>query len=131
MEPYGGKALHRTTSARKLKKGSTDFDVGVRAKWTARASRIWRVGWRAEGAGEPLTVLQALKAGPETRAELAAALGRIPGQEAGSVLAGLLIDDQAEVRRAAAFSLGLRGDAAAAPALRPAVLDPDRENGAP
>src|ERR1700680_3490997 len=79
---------------------------------------------------EPLTVLQALKAGPETRAELAAALGRIPGQEAGSVLAGLLIDDQAEVRRAAAFSLGLRGDAAARPALRQAMLDPDRETGA-
>jgi len=79
---------------------------------------------------EPLTVLQALKAGPETRAALAAALGRIPGQEAGSVLAGLLIDDQAEVRRAAAFSLGLRGDAAARPALRQAMLDSDREAGA-
>jgi cyclophilin family peptidyl-prolyl cis-trans isomerase/HEAT repeat protein len=79
---------------------------------------------------EPLTVLQALKAGSETRAELAAALGRIPGQEAGSVLAGLLIDDQAEVRRAAAFSLGLRGNAAARPALRQAMLDPDRETGA-
>jgi cyclophilin family peptidyl-prolyl cis-trans isomerase/HEAT repeat protein len=79
---------------------------------------------------EPLTVLQALKAGPEARAELAAALGRIPGQEAGSVLAGLLIDDQAEVRRAAAFSLGLRGDAAARPLLRQAMLDPDRETGA-
>ncbi len=79
---------------------------------------------------EPLTVLQALKAGPETRAELAAALGRIPGQEAGSVLAGLLIDDQAEVRRAAAFSMGLRGDPAARPALRQAMLDPDRETGA-
>jgi cyclophilin family peptidyl-prolyl cis-trans isomerase/HEAT repeat protein len=78
---------------------------------------------------EPLTVMQALKAGPETRAELAAALGRIPGQEAGSVLAGLLIDDQAEVRRAAAFSLGLHGDAAARPALRQAMLDPDRETG--
>jgi cyclophilin family peptidyl-prolyl cis-trans isomerase/HEAT repeat protein len=79
---------------------------------------------------EPLTALQALKAGPETRAALAAALGRIPGQEAGSVLAGLLIDDQAEVRRAAAFSMGLRGDAAARPALRQAMLDPDRETGA-
>jgi cyclophilin family peptidyl-prolyl cis-trans isomerase/HEAT repeat protein len=78
---------------------------------------------------EPLTVMQALKAGPETRAELAAALGRIPGQEAGSVLAGLLIDDQAEVRRAAAFSLGLHGDTAARPALRQAMLDPDRETG--
>jgi cyclophilin family peptidyl-prolyl cis-trans isomerase/HEAT repeat protein len=79
---------------------------------------------------EPLTVLQALKAGPEARTELAAALGRIPGQEAGSVLAGLLIDDQAEVRRAAAFSMGLRGDTAARPALLRAMLDPDRETGA-
>src|SRR5579864_1762074 len=79
---------------------------------------------------EPLTVLQALKAGPEARAELAVALGRIPGQEAGSVLAGLLIDDQAEVRRAAAFSMGLRGDTAARPALLRAMLDPDRETGA-
>jgi len=79
---------------------------------------------------EPLTVQQALKAGPELRAELAVALGRIPGPEAGSVLAGLLIDDQAEVRRAAAFSLGLHGDVAARPALRKAMLDPDRETGA-
>jgi cyclophilin family peptidyl-prolyl cis-trans isomerase/HEAT repeat protein len=79
---------------------------------------------------EPLTVQEALKAGPELRAELAAALGRIPGPDAGSVLAGLLIDDQAEVRRAAAFGLGLHGDAAARPALRKAMLDPDRETGA-
>jgi cyclophilin family peptidyl-prolyl cis-trans isomerase/HEAT repeat protein len=79
---------------------------------------------------EPLTVLEALKAGPEVRAELASALGRMPGQEAASMLPGLLIDDSPEVRRAAAFSLGLRGDPAARPALRKAMLDPDRETGA-
>jgi cyclophilin family peptidyl-prolyl cis-trans isomerase/HEAT repeat protein len=79
---------------------------------------------------EPLTVLEALKAGPEVRAELASALSRIPGPEAGSMLAGLLIDDRPEVRRAAAFGLGLRGDPAARPALRQAMLDPDRETGA-
>jgi cyclophilin family peptidyl-prolyl cis-trans isomerase/HEAT repeat protein len=79
---------------------------------------------------EPVTVLEALKRGPELRAELASALGRIPGPQAGSVLAGLLIDDRPEVRRAAAFALGVRGDAAARPALRKAMLDPDRETGA-
>jgi len=79
---------------------------------------------------EPVTVLQALKGGTEVRAELASALARTPGAEARSVLEGLLIDDQAEVRRAAAFSLGVRGEAAAAAALRRAMHDPDRETGA-
>src|SRR5579864_6872600 len=62
---------------------------------------------------EPVTVLEALKAGPPLRAELASTLGRIPGPEAGSTLAGLLIDDRPEVRRAAAFAMGVRGDTAA------------------
>ncbi|MBV8202910.1 MAG: HEAT repeat domain-containing protein, partial [Acidobacteria bacterium] len=79
---------------------------------------------------EPLTVFEALKAGPELRAELASALGRVPGPEAGSVLAGLLIDDRPEVRRAAAFNLGVRGYDAARSVLRKAMLDPDRETGA-
>ena len=79
---------------------------------------------------EPVTVLEALKAGPPLRAELAATLGRIPGPEAGSTLAGLLIDDRPEVRRAAAFAMGVRGDAAARPALLQAMQDPDRETGA-
>src|SRR5579863_2010334 len=78
---------------------------------------------------EPVSVMLALRAGPEIRAELAMALGRIPGQDARSVLAGLLIDDQATVRREAAFSLGLRGEAEARQALRQAIHDPDRETG--
>ncbi len=78
---------------------------------------------------EPVSVMLALRAGPEIRTELAVALGRIPGQDARSVLAGLLIDDQAEVRREAAFSLGLRGEAEARQALRQAIHDPDRETG--
>jgi cyclophilin family peptidyl-prolyl cis-trans isomerase len=78
---------------------------------------------------EPVTVLEALKAGPELRAQLAVALGRVPGRGGRSVLEGLLIDDQPEVRRAAAFSLGLRGEDEARPALLKAVVDPDRETG--
>jgi cyclophilin family peptidyl-prolyl cis-trans isomerase len=79
---------------------------------------------------EPVTVLQALKGGPELRAELAMALGRAQDREGRSVLEGLLIDDQPEVRRAAAFGLGLLGDPAARPALLEAARGPDRETGA-
>ena len=79
---------------------------------------------------EPLTVTEALKAGPELRVQLAAALARVPGRDSRSMLEGLLIDDQPEVRRAAAFSLGLRGEDEARPALLKAVVDPDRETGA-
>jgi cyclophilin family peptidyl-prolyl cis-trans isomerase/HEAT repeat protein len=79
---------------------------------------------------EPVTVLEALKGGPELRADLAAALGRAQDREGRPVLEGLLIDEQPEVRRAAAFGLGLVGDPAARPALLKAVHDPDRDTGA-
>jgi cyclophilin family peptidyl-prolyl cis-trans isomerase/HEAT repeat protein len=78
---------------------------------------------------EPVTALQALKGGPELRAELATALGRARDGDGRPVLEGLLIDEQPEVRRAAAFGLGLLGDPAAKPALLKAVRDPDRETG--
>jgi cyclophilin family peptidyl-prolyl cis-trans isomerase len=79
---------------------------------------------------EPVTALQALKGGPELRAELAMALGRARDGEGRPVLEGLLIDERPEVRRAAAFGLGLLGDPAAKAALLKAVRDPDRETGA-
>jgi cyclophilin family peptidyl-prolyl cis-trans isomerase/HEAT repeat protein len=78
---------------------------------------------------EPVTVLEALKGGPALRAELATALGRTPDSAGRSALEGLLIDDQAAVRRAAAFGLGVLGDPAARPALLKAARDGDRETG--
>lgn len=108
---------------------------------------------------ERVTVEQALRGGPELREELAVTLGRIHGDrpaeaapeqkseserrqsaagrpaavagaaEGRQVLAGLLLDEVPAVRRAAAFSLGLRGDPAAQPALLQAVGGGDRETG--
>ncbi len=79
---------------------------------------------------ESVTVLQALKGGPELRVQLAAALGRTPDRDGRSVLEGLLIDERPEVRREAAFGLGLLGDPEARPALLKAERDADRETGA-
>ncbi len=78
---------------------------------------------------EPVTVLEALKGSPALRAQLALALGRTPDSAGRTVLEGLLIDDQAAVRRAAAFALGVLGDRAARPALLKAARDADRETG--
>jgi cyclophilin family peptidyl-prolyl cis-trans isomerase/HEAT repeat protein len=79
---------------------------------------------------EPVTVLEALKGSPALRTQLAVALGRTPDSAGRTVLEGLLIDDQAAVRRAAAFALGVLGDRAARPALLKAARDADRETGA-
>jgi cyclophilin family peptidyl-prolyl cis-trans isomerase/HEAT repeat protein len=76
---------------------------------------------------EPVSVQQALAGGPALRETLAMDLGRIPDRQARSPLVGLLLDDQANVRRAAAFSLGLLGDPDAKDALIKATRDPDRE----
>ncbi len=81
------------------------------------------------GIYEPLTVEQALKGGAELREELAVSLGRARDTRGRSALEGLLLDEAAPVRRAAAFGLGVLGDKAAAPALLRAVADPDRETG--
>jgi cyclophilin family peptidyl-prolyl cis-trans isomerase len=78
---------------------------------------------------ESMTVLTALRGGPALRADLATALGRSLDPEGRAVLESLLIDAAPEVRRAAAFALGLLGDTAARPALLVAVRDPDRETG--
>src|SRR5689334_17746209 len=52
---------------------------------------------------EPFVVDQALRGGPALREALADALGRIPDRQGRLTLAGLLVDDEAAVRRAAAF----------------------------
>jgi cyclophilin family peptidyl-prolyl cis-trans isomerase/HEAT repeat protein len=78
---------------------------------------------------EPLTVQKALQGGPELRAALADALGRIPDRQARSPLVGLLLDDAPAVRRAAAFGLGELEDPEAKAPLLLAARDPDRETG--
>ena len=78
---------------------------------------------------EPFTVDRALVAGPAVREQLADTCSRVPDPRCGPVLVGLLADDQAAVRRAAAFGLGQHdGEPEVAPLLR-ASRDPDREVG--
>jgi cyclophilin family peptidyl-prolyl cis-trans isomerase/HEAT repeat protein len=79
---------------------------------------------------EPMVVDQALRGGPALRETLAESLGRIPDSRGVTTLAGLLIDDEAAVRRAAAFSLGELEDPSGREALIKALQDPDRETGA-
>jgi hypothetical protein len=85
-------------------------------------------------------VVQRALGGPsELRRELAVALGRMDDPRGVRPLAGLLLDDEAPVRRAAAFALGeLAQDdapagatvrAEARPPLLAAVTDPDRDTG--
>jgi cyclophilin family peptidyl-prolyl cis-trans isomerase/HEAT repeat protein len=78
---------------------------------------------------EPVTVREALKGDAALRAELALVLGRARDPEGEHVLAELLRDDAPEVRRAAAFALGVLADARARPALLLAVADADHETG--
>jgi cyclophilin family peptidyl-prolyl cis-trans isomerase/HEAT repeat protein len=79
------------------------------------------------GIFEPFTVEQALEGDATLRRDLAVTLGRLADPRALAPLRFLLQDPDPEVRRAAAFSLGVAGDAAAArPALLRAVADPDR-----
>src|SRR6476660_6862570 len=56
---------------------------------------------------DPLAVQQILRGGPEIRAELALTLGRAPDPRSLQSLQGLLVDDDPQVRRSAAFGLGV------------------------
>jgi len=78
---------------------------------------------------DDFTVQQALKGDASLREDLAVALGRIPDRQGRTVLQGLLIDDAAAVRRAAAFALGELEDPEAQTALFQAARDADRETG--
>ena len=88
---------------------------------------------------EPLVVRRSLAGPPDLREELAVALGRAGDPRGIDPLAGLLVDDDAPVRRAAAFALGELGEGlpAAHDALRRraardllrATRDPDRAVG--
>lgn len=81
------------------------------------------------GIYEPITVEQAIRGGAELREELAVSLGRARDPRGRMSLEGLLVDEAAPVRRAAAFGLGVLGDKEAVPALLRAAADPDRETG--
>jgi cyclophilin family peptidyl-prolyl cis-trans isomerase/HEAT repeat protein len=72
----------------------------------------------------------ALGGSRQVREELAVTLGRVGDPRGRELLAGLLLDSEPEVRRAAAFSLGLLGSDAAIPALLDAATDLDAETGA-
>lgn len=90
---------------------------------------------------EPVAIDSALDGPPDLRRQAALTVGRLGDPRGGPVLAALLADADAGVRRAAAFALGelgeeLRASAegtgyveAAATALLSAVNDPDRESG--
>ncbi|HVS11864.1 MAG TPA: HEAT repeat domain-containing protein, partial [Planctomycetota bacterium] len=74
---------------------------------------------RTDGAGRLEELLTNIA--PAVRARAATALGRVPrsaaGPEATEALVAALSDPEAEVRAAAAFALGMRGDPAAAERL--------------
>lgn len=79
---------------------------------------------------EPMSLRAQLAAGPSVREALAVALQRIGDPGGRTLLEGLLLDDVAAVRQAAAFALGELEQAAAIPALERAVTDVDAETGA-
>ncbi len=95
-------------------------DADVRALLLLMVDRQWF---------EPLTVDRAARGDAALREELADALGRAGDSRGRGMLEGLLIDDEARVRRAAAFALGELDDQAAVPALTKVLRDPDRETG--
>ncbi|HVF60421.1 MAG TPA: peptidylprolyl isomerase [Thermoanaerobaculia bacterium] len=95
-------------------------DADVRALLLLMVDRQWF---------EPLTVDRAARGDAALREDLADALGRAGDSRGRGMLEGLLIDEEARVRRAAAFALGELEDQAAVPALTTALRDPDRETG--
>ena len=78
---------------------------------------------------DPYTVTRARERGPGLRLELARTLGRTGDARARPVLEALLIDAEVEVRREAAFQLGVLGDAEGLRSLGQAARDVDRETG--
>lgn len=78
---------------------------------------------------EPYTLGETVTGDVEMRELSAVALGRIGDPRGRPLLEGLLVDRQPQVRRAAAFSLGLLGVKDAGSALLAAARDADRETG--
>ncbi|MDY7093528.1 MAG: peptidylprolyl isomerase [Acidobacteriota bacterium] len=75
---------------------------------------------------EPLTVERAFDGDAELRRELAVVLGRIQERAGIPTLQALLLDDSPEVRREAAFALGLLGVDTARPQLLRVATGEDR-----
>jgi cyclophilin family peptidyl-prolyl cis-trans isomerase/HEAT repeat protein len=78
---------------------------------------------------DPVALQLLLSGPPAVRVELAVTLGRIGDRRGRSLLQGLLVDADLEVRRAAAFALGELEDREAVRALMVAAVDPDPELG--
>jgi cyclophilin family peptidyl-prolyl cis-trans isomerase len=78
---------------------------------------------------EPVGVDHLLDNEPRLHAQLADCLGRIGDPRALPDLQRLLQDQRSEVRRSAAFAMGILGEREAASALLGAVVDEDREVG--
>ncbi|MFQ5526902.1 MAG: peptidylprolyl isomerase [Thermoanaerobaculia bacterium] len=78
---------------------------------------------------EPFGVARLFRERPEFHERLAVTLGRVGDGRGLSYLESMMADPVVEVRRAAAFGLGLLGDPGAYPSLLAATVDPDREVG--
>jgi len=78
---------------------------------------------------DPFAVEMTRDANPDLRADLAGTLGRVRDPQGLTILEELLADTEAVVRRAAAFGLGLLGDARAIDPLLGAAADTDLETG--
>ncbi len=78
---------------------------------------------------DPFTVNRARGLGTDMRVELARSLARAGDARALPVLEDLLLDDEVDVRREAAFALGVLGAGEAIRTLSRASRDPDLETG--
>jgi HEAT repeat protein len=84
---------------------------------TARLSALIAMGRSANDAWEPQLLAELRSTSPEHRAQSARACGEVELKQAIPVLLGLLEDEDANVRRAAIWSLGQLGGSAAEAAL--------------
>ena len=78
---------------------------------------------------EPFTVELILDKHPDLQADLALAVARVGDPRAAGLLHTLLASPRVEVRRAAAFGLGLLGDPSSTVSLLAAAAGSDRETG--